>query len=424
MTRFQILLLGIFTFFIVAGVLIFATFQGFGGKQSPPVLLWGTLPEEIIRNLAENEVFKQSGVQINYLEKDPATLDRDFVEALAEGRGPDLILLPQNLLYKERNKLALISYDAFPAREFKDTFAESAEVLLSSEGIWGIPFSIDPMVLYWNRTIFSDVGIAEPPRFWDEVSSLTPKLSLKDNNLNVRRAAIALGTFSNVNHAKEILATLFLQTGNKIVSGGGSGGEWQATIKDFGSGKMEEALSFYTGFADAAKGNYTWNGSLHNSIRAFSEGTLSMYLGFAGELSDIRRRNPNLNFDVAALPQARGESRAAYAAMEVLAIPRQSRNPAGAYSAARLLTSVSVLSQFAEQSNLPPVRRDLLRLAPKDAYKAVFYESALSAKVWVDPDPERSALVFKDLIESVNSGRASVSEALGVADRGLSILLQ
>src|SRR3989344_5493002 len=98
MSKFQILLLGIFTFFIVAGVMSFALYKGLSQSEHPLVTVWGTLPAVYFDTLSETVEYKASGIRIDYFEKSATSFDSEFVNALAEGKGPDLVLLPQNLL--------------------------------------------------------------------------------------------------------------------------------------------------------------------------------------------------------------------------------------------------------------------------------------------------------------------------------------
>ena len=67
-------------------------------------------------------------------------------------------------------------------------------------------------------------------------------------------------------------------------------------------------------------------------------------------------------------------------------------------------------------TNLPPVRRDMLADKPTDAFRIVFYNSALLSHSWIDPDPEQSGKIFGDMIESITSGRTRQGEALDKAN--------
>ena len=97
-----------------------------------------------------------------------------------------------------------------------NTFIQQAELYLKTDGSLAVPFIVDPLVMYWNRDSFTNAGIATPPKFWDEFTGLNTKLTQKDVNSNIRKSAIAMGEFTNISHAREILGTLFLQSGNPV----------------------------------------------------------------------------------------------------------------------------------------------------------------------------------------------------------------
>jgi ABC-type glycerol-3-phosphate transport system substrate-binding protein len=354
--------------------------------------------------------------QIVYVQRSPATFETDFINALASGRGPDLILLPQDLILKHQDKIVPIPYSSYPERTFKDTFIEEGELYLTPNGILGIPFSIDPIIMYWNRSLFSSAAIATPPKFWDEFPALVEKLTTKDNALNISQSAVALGEYSNVSNAKEILSTLMFQAGNPIVQR--VQGNYESLLGsqlDKTVAPAEAAVSFFTQFSNPSLAVYSWNRSLPTSRDAFVSEDLATYFGFASELPILRAKNPNLNFDVAPLPQARGDNRVTYGSMQAMAIVRNSKYVQDAYNTAILLTGPQYLPFWTQVSGLPPVRRDLLSVKNINAVSTVMYNSALWSKGWYDPDKNATALIFQNLIESISTGRARPTSAVGRA---------
>jgi len=71
-----------------------------------------------------------------------------------------------------------------------------------------------------------------------------------------------------------------------------------------------------------------------------------------------------------------------------------------------------VLEEFQNLTGLPPVSRNLLRTVPSDDLGPVFYESALIAHAWLEPDSALVDGVFKDMIEGISSGRYRLNDAL------------
>jgi ABC-type glycerol-3-phosphate transport system substrate-binding protein len=176
-------------------------------------------------------------------------------------------------------------------------------------------------------------------------------------------------------------------------------------------------VRYYTEFSNPVKSVYSWNRSMPNSRRAFISGDLTFYFGRASELSYIRQANPNLNFDVAPMPQIRDNSdEKVHARLHGLAVSQSSDNKSGAIRAATTLIRGPVIQTFAERSDLPPVRRDLLAQKPdKSATQSVFYDAALIAEGWLQPDEQRVNEIFRTMVRDVTSGRLTVGAAVGDA---------
>jgi len=428
MSNFQIGIIAVFVVLAVVGVLAFAGIGGIGGSKDEigSIEIWGTISKNTVNELLDNinDVDDRfSGVK--YVEKDAQTYYSEFVDALASGGGPDLFLLDHDEVVRNQDKIVEVPYKSFSERDFKNTFIEEGEIYLTSTGVLGLPFTVDPLVMYWNRNIFQNAGIANPPKFWDELFVLSPKITQRDSSSNIIRSFTALGEFDNVANAKDILSAFIMQSGNPIVASTERG--LQSVLGEkfgFAEPPAEAAVRFYTEFSNPVKSVYSWNRSLPNSKQLFTAGDLAVYFGFASELPGIIRSNPNLNFDVSILPQLRdSDTRMTYGRMSAIAIPRSSKNPSAAFATALALTSAGSIASLSSISDLPPTRRDLLASEQTNAILSVFYNSAIISKAWLDPSSTDSSAIFKNMVESVTSGRANLSEAINTADAELNLLL-
>jgi ABC-type glycerol-3-phosphate transport system substrate-binding protein len=185
----------------------------------------------------------------------------------------------------------------------------------------------------------------------------------------------------------------------------------------------DAALAFYIEFSDPSKRSYSWNRSLPNSFDYFLGGDSALYLGYAHEIEQIRLKNANLNFGILPVPISReGGAYVSAAKFMALAIPKRSANILAAFTVAATLSGPEGAPQFSKALNLPPARRALLAQAQTDYAREVFYESAVRAKTWADPDPEKSDTVFKNMIEGITSGRLRQSAAIGRASDELNSL--
>ncbi|MFA6095103.1 MAG: extracellular solute-binding protein [Candidatus Paceibacterota bacterium] len=432
MTKFQIILTAVFGMFIIIGMVAFSMYRGTSVQKLSPVTIWGTVNQKSFNDflsVAQGES-SNSALNVTYVQVSEASFEKTLVEALASGRGPDAVLLPHTMVLKQAERIVAIPYTSLPERTYKDTFSQEAELYLTSGGIIGLPFIVDPLVLYWNRDLFSAGFVATPPKYWSDLSTIVPKLTRKDERLNITKSAIAMGAYNNVDHAKEILSALMLQAGTPITRFSGSTlqSELATSFGEVGYVPAQSAVDFFISFSDTSKPTYTWNRSMPNAKDAFVAGDLAMYIGTASELSEIRSKNPNLNFDIAMLPQVKpgNNSQAStltYGTMYGLSVLKMSRVVTATFASIIELAGSGNVPALVQSMNLPPVRRDLLAVTQPDPYKTIFYNSALISRGWLDPDPIASDAIFNTIVQSVTTGRLSTQSAVSKAGQELRILI-
>jgi ABC-type glycerol-3-phosphate transport system substrate-binding protein len=416
MSNFQTIVLVVFGVFILGAVLLFALFRGSGSGSGSSVVIWGDISSTDFNFFMNNTSLQEQGerIEIRYEEKSKGSLGQEFTEALALGVGPDLVIITQDSFWKERLKILPIPYQNISERDFKTAFVEESELFLGAEGVYALPLSIDPMVLYYNRDLLSSAGQAQPIAYWDEIYTASSNLTKRNQAGNIVVSAIALGEARNVPNAKDILSLLFLQAGSPVTEFALDKLTSQIS-NNYGLpiAPVEAALDFYTQFSNPTRSYYSWNRSLIDAQTHFTSGDSAYYVGFASELNIIRNKNPNLNFAIAPIPQSRVSGRVVtFGTLRGVAISRGSRNPSAALDVAQRLTSSSNALALAEQLVLPPARRDLLSLKPTDFTFSIFYDAAIQSKAWIDPDPVETDRIFREAVESITSGRARTAQAV------------
>ncbi|MES2668638.1 MAG: extracellular solute-binding protein [Patescibacteria group bacterium] len=423
---FQVIIMGVFGFVAVLGLILFANFQGFssGAAKVGTVSIWGTLPKEAMtRPLAAYQQNHQEYAGVSYTERPEETFDADLAEAIATGRGPDLIVISQEELVASEAKLSRIPSSTLSERDFRDQFLPISELFLVPGGTYGIPFVVDPLVLYYNRPILAGSGSALPPSTWEAVTGLASTVNRQTDAQTVVRSLIALGTYDNIEHARAILSLLFLQAGSGISERADTG--LRVTLgtsaqSAFGTTPIESALTFYTEFANPTKTAYSWNRSLPGNRQAFLAGDLALYLGYASERASLELANPNLDFDMAPAPTpGLAASRITYGRAYAFAVPLAARNPEGALRVAMTLSSEETLPAFARELGMAPARRQSLRPLADDLYEPIYYPEALIATGWLSPSPADTDRVFGTMIGNIASGRESLEAAISTASRSL-----
>ncbi|OGG93971.1 hypothetical protein A2609_02405 [Candidatus Kaiserbacteria bacterium RIFOXYD1_FULL_47_14] len=427
---FQGILFGVFIFAALVGLFVFATYSNSGNSRNAvgTVVIWGILPTEEMQSAltaaAQSEPLLKN---VSYVRKNSATLASDLASAIATGFAPDLVLASQEELRSIAKFIAPIPSGSLSTSAFANTFIEEASIFAAPSGYYGIPFLVDPLVLFSNRAILASSGIAKPPTTWEALMGLVPSVAILSPSRQITRGLIALGTYDNVHNARGILSALFIQAGVPISSHSSVGTLTANLGTNTSSGvpSGESVLGFYTQFADPSKVSYTWNASLQDSQQMFQNGDLALYLGYASEAKFFKTANPNLNFSVTPLPQpATATIKSAFGLVYAFMIPRGANNSSGAYQTAVLLTNVAEQNAAVSATGLAPVVLNELATVPADSASAVAYAEALYSKGWLSPTPADTDAVFSGMITDVISGRSSLSVALVSAERSLTALLQ
>lgn len=425
--NFQIIFIVVFIFAAIFGVLVFSGAIPLGNSNSAgslgTVVLWGTVPNALISAPLKDFNDANPTFVVKYEQKSADTFDRDLLEALATGTGPDMFFLPDNLVFHYANKILNIPYASYPLASFKNIFAGAGEVFLNSKGFSAFPMSIDPLMMYYNRSILDANGVVYPPASWEDLATIFPTLVKKDEANKILKPVLALGHYSNVTNAKDILATLFMQAGNPIVKE--KDGVFLPALSDRTSTYTPASvLKFYTDFADPNSPVYTWNKSFVNSTDAFSREETTFYFGFASELKSLVDKNPNQNFFVAGFPQIKNANfKLTGSRVTGIAISNFSKNLTTAFTAAHLMATGDFAAKFALATGVSPARRDLLATKPADAFSPIFYTSALYARSWVDPSPKDTNAIFSGMVNGVLSNNFSTNDAIEDANTKIQLLI-
>lgn len=432
MKGFQVGVLIFFGVFVLLGVLIFSGGIKIGGNKGAQgtaissITIWGTVPSKNIRTAIDYINTRNLSLKIKYVEKDPRTYEEDLLNAYAFGGLPDLFLLPQNLIFTYADKVVNIPYTYFPERTYDDTYTRAANIFKTPAGFLGFPIFSDPLVMYWNLDILETAGYVAPPKNWSDLFEYVPKLTVTNEAQQVTTAGVALGEFSNIKNAKDIFSALVLQLDNQIVTTDVEQ-RYQSMLNRPSNVSVRptlQSLKFYNEFSDPIRDVYSWNKTMKDSEEEFIAGDLAIYFGFASEFNNIKAKNPNLNFDVATLPQVKElNNTITYAHMYALAVPKTSPNAQIALTIGADLANGANTWALVAPSGFAPVRRDLLVGPNLTKYQKVFYSAALNSRSWIDPNDAETDKIFSQMIEDVSSGLSSAEDAVEKANLALRLLL-
>ena len=437
MTNFQTILLGIFIGGFVFAVLIFSGLINLDSKEtseiglSGNIVIWGVLPRSYFTEAMDLMSSKNEGLYLKYVEKKIDTYQTELVEAFAKGVGPDIYIISTDMIKENESFVYKIPYTSYPEKNFKSSYVEGADIYLDGQGVFGFPILSDPLVLYYNNNILSNNSIVNPPKTWDELFDLNIKLTKKDGNGIISQSMIALGSYNNVNHAKDILATLLIQNGNNLIRKEieDVNTVYSSVLRENPLGysvlPIDATLDFYMIFSNMSSPYYSWNRALPNSLDMFTSGKLAFYIGRASELFKIQSQNPNLSFNVTELPQMKDTNfKRTYAEIYAMVVNKNSVNLSSSVGVAGSFALVDNSRTISTLSSLPPVLRNLLSERPKDnSYLETFFDSVIISRSWLDPNEKKTEVIFRDLIENISSNALGVSDAVNKANSQINLLI-
>ena len=381
------------------------------------VVVWGVYPEDALQAAFGAWRKEHSTISIEYVQKNPVNYRSQILEAIATGNAPDIVMLPDSLLGAMQNKLSTIPPLVMTEREYRETFASITSIFLQNNQLYGIPFAIDPLVLYWNRDFFASESIALPPAAWDEFLVDAQKLTKRTETGNLTRSGAAMGLTTNIPGAVDIVSLLTIQGGISIIDPITHAVTLAQTrtTNQITTSPTETTLRFYTDFARREKTSYTWNHTFPKPDDAFVREDLFMFLGRASAYAALSQRAPHINIGVSPVPQYSGAPiKIGYGRVLAVAVPLLSEAQATAWRVAAFLADAAQANVIANNLWLAPARRDLLGASHSFPPFSVFYEEALRARTWYDPDPALSQPILTNMIESASAGRdvhAAVVEA-------------
>jgi len=421
---FQIALLVGFGVVAIVAVFILANYQSQQSQEDllygDRVEIWGTLEANIFNDLfiSIRQTDRAFNV-VNYREINEADFDDVLVNAIAEGRSPDMIVLASDKLVKHRNKLLAIPYENFPERDFRDLYVDGAEIFTMIDGVYAVPFAVDPLIMYWNRDLFASGGLAQPPTTWETVvNAVVPSVTVRTDARDIITSGLAFGEYRNVYRAKDILLMLAIQSGSQLVYETERNYEIALNnqIGEVTGSPLESSVRFFTDFSNVNNALYSWNRIQPLDSQAFIAGDLALYFGRASEVQSIADRNPNLNFDTAMVPQGgSATARRTYGTFYGFAFPQASANVTGAYNAAQTISNFDNANALTTALNMGPARRDIVSAGSGNAFRVTALQSSLIAKSWLDPEPVASDNIFKQMIEDLVSNRVRIGVAVNDA---------
>jgi len=404
---------------------------GGGSAQSATLQFWGVFDErsdfeKVIRDFQS----QNPGIKVLYQQFSYEDYERNLVDALASGTGPDVLMIHNTWLPKHGDKLKSMP-DSMPGekkplltiQDYKTNFVDVAfGDFVFGNKIYGLPLYVDTLALFYNKDIFNSYGISSPPQDWEDFNYDVETITRLDSSGQISQSGASIGTARNINRSTDLLTALMIQTGVRMTDDDNKTASFANSVNNTPVGEL--ALKYYTDFANPLVKTYTWNDVQHYSVDAFTQGKTAMMFNYSHEVEVLKNKAPRLNFSVAPMPQVSSTDVRNYASYWGVGVSAGSKFPNESWKFINYLSSKEGAQSYLSATFRPSARRDLIELQRNDLELGVFAIQALSARSWFQIDNTAVETIFADMIDDVNFGRSSVKNSLQNAESKVNVLMQ
>jgi ABC-type glycerol-3-phosphate transport system substrate-binding protein len=364
-----------------------------------------------------------------------------LLEAWAEDKGPDIYQIPAGWITEFQNRItpapkivklftleqkaalgkvetiATVKNENLPGpTDIKNQFVDIVyKDVVRNNKIYGLPLSVDSLVLYYNRTILDNARIATPPSTWtDLVAAVKAIAKLQPGNIVVQ-SAVALGTTNNIPRAVDIISTIMQQNG--AIMNKNNRAAFAETNKN--NSPALDAINFYKSFAEPLSEVYNWNDKMPDALEAFIAGKTAMFYGYSYQLPIIKGRAPKLDLGIAPMTQVGQDKPINMTNYWVETVSHKSKNVDAAWGFVSFLTGQEQAKIWAEKTGRPAAQRSILAGQKQNPSLAIFADQALTASRWYyGKDEAQMEQYFIEMIEQVANkqapGQAQEAINLGV----------
>jgi ABC-type glycerol-3-phosphate transport system substrate-binding protein len=425
-------------FSILILLAVFVITAGFGCKKNiinqkkfEPITLeyWGVwdTPEQMA-GIIQAYQNSHPTIKVRYKNFRYEEYEQKLLEAAWEDRVPDVFMIPVTWLKAYQDRLqpmpssvqipikeikgtikqeeitTLATINSLSTRDVKDNYVQVVyDNVIIDEKIYGLPYSVDSLVTFYNSDLLTAAAIPEPI---EDFHGLVEQI--QDNNLSkignsnyIWQSGVALGGTDNIPRFFDILSSIMMQNNVRV-----KGQNFNPAIDGQSAQDLAEVLGFYTDFANPTRSVYSWNDDLPNAFELFTQGKLAYFFGYSYHADELRKRGVQFNWDITNFPQTRGaEGSKYYSNYWINVVPQKSQHKDAAWNFIQSTTAKNVVTQYLASNKKPTALRSLISSQLEDEDIRIFASQVLTADNWYQGYNIAAAEQYTaEFIESLLSG--------------------
>lgn len=338
---------------IAGGVIYLALLLAVREGQSDDALIfsaWGTVEEaENLMQLVETYNATSRSPKIKFVHIDHREYDRKILIQTAAGNPPDVFLLSSTdlstLAYRGvlENLSTWIAVDtSFDLRAFFPALLNTATV---REQVYGIPVGYTPMVIYYNRRLFREAGVAFPDSAWTWDDFLQTAIQLTQKEADGR--------------TKQFGCMISMAGYTFVYAFGGNFFDADLQWSQINQPKTLAALQFYGDLAMKYHVTTSPTERFYTSDQGFRQEAVAMIAAGRWQVSNFARTK--LDWGVAPMP--RGENSSAGVIVYNVVMSKFSRRKQEVWAFIKFMASARAQQQSIKSGNLIPSRLEVANAA-------------------------------------------------------------
>ncbi|WP_170008507.1 extracellular solute-binding protein [Bacillus fonticola] len=321
------------------------------------------------------------------------------------GKGPDIINLYYGWVpkYVDSGYLQPLSQDVFPQEQIEKDFFPFIDSVKLDDEYWVLPTAVRTLALFYNKDLFAEAGLTEPPKTWDELVDYSVALTERDSNGQLVTAGMAWELGGQLHNW--FRDALIYQAGGEGLS------EDRKTLLWDDTGAGLEAFTYLVEFATKYKVGE--KGFYQNDVTAFKTGNAAMNVDGSFRLGTLATDTPDLNYGVAPLPSYKEEATQSSFWANGITSKVEGEKLDAANKFLEFLTSKDVMERWLEEVGELPAKEEV---AFQDKYLTdekigPFIEQLPNANAhfFVDETLERDYVI--QATDKVVLGEATIEEA-------------
>lgn len=364
-------------------------------------------------------------VNIEYKKLEINDYEKELIDALAQGRGPDIFSVHSSWMPKYTDKLEPIPSNQSPIGQFVPVVKQVADI---NDQVYALPLSVDTLAMYYNPKVLNSAGVAKPPTTWDEFDEAMKKIAQKDSNGNLSRMGAAIGTVDNINRGIDPLELLLLQNGTEMTNTDNTQATFAHTQLQANNQQYKPGLTAFNKFLSYSKktsATYTWSSGFSSAFDEMAKGNLAFLFNYNYNYEKITNLNLGAGIRVAPVPQiADSNAPVALANFWLEGVSKKSKQQLEAWKFVVYATGGDGDKIFTDATHKPAARKDILDVQKTDRNLGAFAEQAVYATTWYQKDVSGNEAALVDMVNSVLTGKQSSEGALQRAETQITNLMQ